>query len=131
MPFNKFTGQRKVLEIVPSQATPVCAKSKPIFNEKVTAFDNAVVLVIAADLPLAMGRFYAAEGLDRVITLSTFRLGDFHEKMGVNMTSGPLRGLVARTAVVLDQNDNVLHSQLIPVIKQEPDHDAALAALAR
>ena len=127
---SKFEGKRKVLNIVPSLDTPVCAKSTRIFNEKATALENTVVLVIAADLPFAMGRFCGAEGLERVITLSTFRHHDFHQKLGVDITDGPLRGLTARAVLVLDANDNVLHSQLVPEIKQEPDYDAALAALA-
>ena len=111
---------------------PVFAKSTRAFNEKATAFDNTIVLVIAADLPFAMGRFCAAKGLvDRVITLATFRSRDSHEKLGMDLTSGTLRGLAAGAAVVLDENNKVLHSQLVPELKQEPDYDAAPAALAR
>ncbi len=128
---SKFEGKRKVLNIVPSLDTPVCAKSTRIFNEKVAAFENVVTLVIAADLPFAMGRFCGAEGLERVITLSTFRHHDFHEKLGVDIADGPLRGLTARAVLVLDANNRVLHSQLVPEIKQEPDYEAALAALAQ
>ena len=128
---SKFEGKRKLLNIVPSLDTPVCAKSTRVFNEKAASLENTVVLVIAADLPFAMGRFCGSEGLDQVITLSTFRHHDFHQRMGVDITDGPLRGLTARAVVVLDANDKVLYSQLVPEIKQEPDYEAALAALAQ
>ena len=88
-----------------------------------------MVLVISADLPFAMGRFCGAEGLNNVVTLSTFRSRDFHGKYGVDITDGPLRGVTARGVVVLDENNKVLHAELVPEIKQEPNYDAALAAL--
>lgn len=124
-----FAGKRKVLNIVPSLDTPVCAKSTRVFNEKAGSLGNTVVLVIAADLPFAMGRFCGAEGLNNVVTLSTFRNRDFHAKYGVDITDGPLRGVTARGVVVLDENNKVLHAELVPEIKQEPNYDAVLAAL--
>jgi thiol peroxidase len=124
-----FAGKRKVLNIVPSLDTPVCAKSTRIFNEKAGGMANTAVRVISADLPFAMNRFCAAEGLTNVATLSTVRSRDFHAKYGVDIADGPLKGLTARGVVVLDQNNQVLHAELVPEIKQEPDYDAALAAL--
>jgi thiol peroxidase len=124
-----FAGKRKVLNIVPSLDTPVCAKSTRIFNERASGAANAAVLVISADLPFAMNRFCGAEGINNVVTLSTIRSRDFHANYGVDITDGPLKGLTARAVVVLDENNRVLHSQLVPEIKNEPDYDAALAAL--
>jgi len=124
-----FAGKRKVLNIVPSLDTPVCQKSTRVFNERASGLANTQVLVISADLPFAMGRFCGAEGLTNVATLSTLRGRDFHQKYGVDITDGPLKGLTARGVVVLDENNKVLHSELVPEIKQEPDYDAALAAL--
>lgn len=124
-----FAGKRKVLNIVPSLDTPTCAISTRVFNEKAGHLNNTVVLVIAADLPFAMGRFCGAEGLANVVTLSTFRNRDFHGKYGVDITDGPLRGLTARGVVVLDENNKVLHAELVSEIKQEPNYEAALAAL--
>jgi thiol peroxidase len=124
-----FAGKRKVLNIVPSLDTPVCAKSTRIFNEKAGSQPNTVVLVISADLPFAAGRFCTAEGIENVVTLSTLRGGDFKSRYGVDITSGPLAGVTARAVVVLDQNNKVMHSELVPEIKQEPNYDAALAAL--
>ena len=124
-----FAGKRKVLNIVPSLDTPVCAKSTRVFNEKAGALPNTVVLVISADLPFAAGRFCTAEGIDNVVTLSTVRGGDFKKKYGVDIESGPLKGVTARAVIVLDANNKVLHSELVPEIKQEPNYDAALAAL--
>ena len=124
-----FAGRRKVLNIVPSLDTPVCQKSTRVFNEKASALANTTVLVISADLPFAMSRFCGAEGLNNVVTLSTVRGRDFHQKYGVDITDGPLKGLTARGVVVLDENNKVLHAELVPEIKQEPNYDAALAAL--
>jgi thiol peroxidase len=124
-----FAGRRKVLNIVPSLDTPVCAKSTRIFNEKAAALANTVVLVVSADLPFAMTRFCSTEGLSDVVTLSTVRGRDFHTKYGVDIADGPLKGLTARAVVVLDENNRVLHSELVSEIKQEPNYDAALAAL--
>ncbi len=124
-----FAGKRKVLNIVPSLDTSVCATSTRKFNEKAGGLKNTVVLVISADLPFASSRFCAAEGLQNVVTLSTFRDAGFKRAYGVDITSGPLAGLCARGVVVLDATDRVLHSELVPEIGQEPNYDAALAAL--
>jgi thiol peroxidase len=125
-----YAGKRKVLNIVPSLDTPVCQKSTRVFNEKASGLANTSVLVISADLPFAMNRFCGAEGLNNVVTLSTMRGRDFHAKYGVDITDGPLKGLTARAVVVLDENNKVLHAELVPEIKQEPNYDAALAALS-
>jgi thiol peroxidase len=124
-----YAGKRKVLNIVPSLDTPVCQTSTRTFNEKGGSLANTVVLVISADLPFVGSRFCGAEGLNNVVTLSTFRNRDFHSKYGVDVGDGPLKGLTARGVVVLDENNKVLHSELVPEIKQEPNYDAALAAL--
>ena len=129
MGLKDFAGKRKVLNIVPSLDTPVCAKSTRVFNERAGALPNTVVLVISADLPFAAGRFCTAEGINNVVTLSTVRGGDFKKKYGVDIESGPLKGVTARAVIVLDGNNKVLHSELVPEIKQEPNYDAALAAL--
>jgi thiol peroxidase len=123
-----YAGRRKVLNIVPSLDTPVCQKSTRVFNEKAGALANTVVLVISADLPFAMNRFCGAEGLNNVVTLSTMRGREFHANYGVDITDGPLKGLTARAVVVLDEHDKVLHAELVPEIKQEPNYDAALSA---
>ena len=124
-----FAGKRKILNIFPSIDTPTCAMSVRQFNAKASALPNAVVLCISADLPFAQARFCGAEGLDNVVTLSTLRGREFIEAYGVAITSGPLAGLTARAVVVLDENDKVIHSELVSEIKNEPDYTAALAAL--
>jgi thiol peroxidase len=118
-----------VLNIVPSLDTPTCQKSTRVFNEKASSMSNAVVLVISADLPFAMSRFCGAEGLNNVVTLSTFRDHGFHRKYGVDIVDSALEGLTARAVVVLDENNKVLHSELVPEIANEPTYEAALAAL--
>jgi thiol peroxidase len=124
-----FAGKRKVLDIVVSLDTGICATSARKFNEAAGALPNTVVLVISGDLPFAAGRFCTAEGLKNVVTLSTFRDKQFRRDYGVEITSGKLVGLAARSVVVLDANDKVIHSELVPEIAQEPNYDAALAAL--
>lgn len=126
---KNYAGKRKVLNIVPSLDTPTCQQSTRVFNQKASEMKNAVVLVIAADLPFAMSRFCGAEGLNNVATLSTFRAKDFHARYGVDISDGPLKGLTARAVVVLDENNKVLHSELVPEIGNEPNYDAALAVL--
>ncbi|MFJ2864445.1 thiol peroxidase [Kitasatospora sp. NPDC087314] len=124
-----FAGKRKILNIFPSIDTPTCATSVRTFNAKAGSLDNTVVLCISADLPFAQARFCGAEGLENVRVLSTLRGRDFHESYGVALTDGPLAGLTARAVVVLDENDTVLHTELVAEIADEPDYDAALAAL--
>lgn len=123
-----FAGKRVVLNIFPSIDTAVCATSVRRFNELASGLDNTVVVCVAADLPFALNRFCGAEGLENVVTASTFR-GDFGDKYGVEMVDGKLKGLMARSVVVLDEHGTVVHSQLVPEIAQEPDYDAAVAAL--
>ncbi len=125
-----FAGKRKILNIFPSIDTGVCAQSVRVFNEKAGNLDNTVVLCVSADLPFAQARFCGAEGLDNVKTVSIFRHSDVAKTLGVAMASGALAGLTARAVVVLDENNQVLHSELVPEIKQEPDYEAALAVLA-
>ncbi|MBL8471648.1 MAG: thiol peroxidase [Rhodocyclaceae bacterium] len=124
-----FAGQRKILNIFPSIDTPTCAVSVRQFNARASVLANTVVLCISADLPFAQSRFCGAEGLNNVITLSTLRGAEFLRDYGVLLADGPMGGLAARAVVVLDENDKVIHSQLVPEIKTEPDYSAALAVL--
>lgn len=126
---SHFKGKRKVISIVPSLDTPTCAQSTRVFNEKASSLPNTVVLVISSDLPFAQSRFCGAEGLDNVITLSTLRGRDFHRDYGVLITEHPLTGLTARAVIVADENDTVLHSQLVSEIADEPNYDMALSVL--
>ena len=122
-------GGRKVLNIFPSVDTGTCAASVRRFNELASKLENTVVLCVSADLPFAQARFCGAEGLENVVTLSTLRHGDFLSAYGVAIASGPMTGLAARAVVVLDADDKVVYSQLVPEIANEPDYDAAIAAL--
>ncbi|SMC24303.1 thiol peroxidase, atypical 2-Cys peroxiredoxin [Andreprevotia lacus DSM 23236] len=125
-----FAGKNKVLNIFPSIDTPTCATSVRHFNQAASKLENTVVLCISADLPFAQKRFCGAEGLDNVVTLSTQRGRAFLADYGVEFASGPLVGLAARAVVVLDANDKVLHTELVAEVKDEPNYDAALKALA-
>lgn len=125
-----LAGQRVVLNIFPSVDTPTCATSVRTFNERASEMDNTTVLCVSADLPFAQGRFCGAEGIENVKTGSTFKNADFLSSYGVGMVDGPLEGLCARAVVVVDESGNVLHSQLVSEIVDEPDYDAAIASLS-
>lgn len=124
-----FSGKRKVLNIVPSLDTAVCATSTRKFNEAASKINNAVVLVISADLPFAMGRFCTTEGLTNVTALSLMRGREFMRDYGVKIVDSVLRGVTARAVVVLDEKDHVIHAELVDDITHEPNYAAALAAL--
>ena len=124
-----YQGKRKVLSIVPSLDTPVCAVSTRKFNEKAAGKPNCVVLVVSADLPFAQKRFCSTEGIDNVVSLSPLRSPSFGTDYGVRITGGPLENLTARAVVVLDENDVVRHAELVGEIADEPDYDAALSSL--
>lgn len=124
-----FSGKKKLLNIVPSLDTGTCATSTRTFNEKVAGRNDVVVLVVSADLPFAQGRFCEAEGISNVTTLSMMRTRGFSKDYGVLMTDGPLAGVTARAVVVIDENDQVVYTELVPEIVDEPNYDAALAAL--
>lgn len=124
-----FADKRKILNIFPSIDTGVCATSVRKFNEHAANLNNTVVLCIAADLPFAFARFCGAEGIENVVSLSSFR-STFGADYGVNLAGSPLRGLTTRAVVVLDENNQVLHAELVAEIGQEPNYDAALAVLA-
>jgi len=124
-----FAGKRKVLNIFPSIDTPTCATSVRTFNAQASELDNTVVLCISADLPFAQARFCGAEGLANVINLSTMRGREFLNDYGVAISSGPLAGVAARAVVVLDEQDRVLHSELVAEIADEPNYQAAIASL--
>jgi len=125
---GEWKGKKKILNIVPSLDTAVCATSTRKFNETGGKLPNTVVLVISADLPFAMKRFCTTEGLQNVVSLSLIRGKHFAKDYGVLLQDGPLAGLCARAVVVLDENDKVVHAELVPEIGQEPNYDAALAA---
>ncbi|WKW47078.1 thiol peroxidase [Myroides sp. JBRI-B21084] len=126
---NNYKGKNVVLNIFPSVDTGVCAQSVRTFNKEVSAVENTVVLCISKDLPFAMNRFCAAEGLNNVETLSDFKNDDFTNAYGVKMTDGPLNGLMSRAVVVINPEGNVVYTELVPEITQEPDYSHAINAL--
>lgn len=126
---ESFSGKRKVLNIFPSIDTPTCAMSVRKFNTQANELANTVVLCISADLPFAQKRFCGAEGLENVVNLSTMRGREFLEAYGVLIASGPLAGVSARAVVVLDEQDQVLHSELVGEIGSEPNYETAISVL--
>ncbi len=126
-----YAGKRKVLSIVPSLDTPTCAMSARQFNVRAAALDQTVVLNISADLPFAAARFCETEGIDGVEALSMLRDRRFATDYGVLQLDGPMAGLTARAVLVLDRGNRVVHVELVPEIRQEPDYEAALSALEK
>lgn len=123
-----FAGRRLVLNIFPSVDTGVCAASVRAFNKLAAELDNTTVLCVSQDLPFAQQRFCAAEGIDNVVVASAFR-SSFGEDYGLRLEGSPLKGLLARAVVITDDNHNVIYTQLVPETGNEPDYEAAKAAL--
>jgi len=123
-----YSGKSVVLNIFPSIDTPTCATSVRTFNQRAAEREGVNVVCVSADLPFAQGRFCGAEGIENVKAASVFR-SSFGTDFGVAMSDGPLAGLLARAVVVIGADGNVAYSELVPEIAQEPDYDAALAAL--
>ncbi|GAA3700967.1 thiol peroxidase [Zhihengliuella alba] len=124
-----FEGQRVLLNIFPSVDTGVCAASVREFNKHAAGLENTAVVCVSADLPFAQGRFCGAEGIENVIAASSFR-SSFAEDFGTAMVDGPLAGLHSRAVVVIDADGTVAYSQRVTEITEEPDYDAAVAALS-
>lgn len=123
-----YSGKKKILNIFPSIDTGTCAMSVRQFNKKASEVSNTVILNISADLPFAQKRFCGAEGIENAITLSTFR-SSFAKDYGLQMVDGPLSGLCSRVVIVLNENNQVLYTEQVPDIVNEPNYEAALKAL--
>ena len=124
-----YKGKKKLLNIVPSLDTPVCALSTKKFNDHAKTHKDTVMLIVSADLPFAMGRFCGLEHLDNVVPLSLMRDKKFAQDYGVLIQDGPMAGITARAVVVLDANDKVLYTEMVSDIANEPNYEAALKAL--
>lgn len=124
-----FAGKKKVLNIVPSLDTPVCATSTRRFNQEADKLGGAVILTVSNDLPFAQKRFCAAEGIASVVPLSELRSRDFGNDYGIRITDGPMAGLLGRAVVVIDEDDKVIYTEQVPEIAQEPNYEAVLTAL--
>lgn len=125
---DSYEGKKKVFNIFPSIDTPTCAKSARKFNEEANTLENAVVINVSKDLPFALTRFCAAEGLNNVETLSDFR-GSFGDDYEVTITDSPMKGLLSRAVIVTDENNKVVYTEQVSEIADEPNYEAALAAL--
>ena len=127
--FKDFEGKRIVLNVFPSLDTAVCAASVRRFNQEAAKFKNTVVLCVSMDLPFAMSRFCTAEGIEGVVPASAFRSPDFGKEYGLTMVDGPLAGLLARAVIIINENRNVIYSDLVDEITHEPDYDGAFYVL--
>jgi thiol peroxidase len=126
---STFAGKKLVLNIFPSIDTGTCATSVRKFNESASNLANTTVLCISRDLPFAQKRFCGAEGLENVVNLSDFQEGDFGKNNGLNIIDGPLAGLHSRVIIVADENGVITHTEQVGEIADEPNYEAALAAL--
>jgi thiol peroxidase len=124
-----FAGIKLVLNIFPSIDTGTCATSVRTFNAKASALENTKVLCISRDLPFAQKRFCGAEGLENVVNLSDFKEGSFGKNYGLEIVDGPLAGLHSRVVIIIDENGDVKYAEQVGEIADEPNYDAALAAL--
>ncbi|MCF0212994.1 MAG: thiol peroxidase [Muribaculaceae bacterium] len=124
-----YAGKRVVLNIFPSLDTEVCALSVRRFNQEAAAMDNTVVVCASMDLPFAMGRFCAANGIENVVAASAFRSPMFGQNYGVELVDGPLKGLLTRAVVIIDEKGTVIYRDLVEQITNEPDYEAALKVL--
>lgn len=124
-----FAGKKVVLNIFPSVDTPTCATSVRTFNQALNNLQNTVVLNVSADLPFAQGRFCGAEGLENVLNGSSFR-SSFGQDYGVAFANGPLQALLSRAVVVIDEQGKVIYTEQVAETADEPNYDAALAALS-
>lgn len=126
-----YLDRRVILNVFPSLDTEVCAMSVRRFNTEAAALDNTTVICVSMDLPFAQKRFCAANDIDNVVVASAFRAPLFAQKYGLQMVDGPLAGLLARAVIVLDEDRNVVYTQLVNEITEEPDYEAAIAALRK
>ncbi len=126
---SDFKGKNVVLNIFPSLDTGVCAASVRRFNKEAAKMKNTVILAISADLPFAAGRFCTTEGIENVKTASVFRSHEFGRDYGVLMTDGPLKGLLARTVIIVNPEGNISYIELVPEITVEPDYQAAINSI--
>ncbi len=126
---SNFAGKKLILNIFPSVDTGTCAASVRKFNESAVNLDNTAVLCISRDLPFAQKRFCGAEGLENVVNLSDFQEGDFGKTNGLEIVDGPLAGLHSRVLIVADANGTITYVEQVAEIADEPNYEAALAAL--
>ena len=126
---NDLKGKNVVINVFPSLDTSVCATSVRRFNKEAASLPNTVVLAVSKDLPFAQGRFCTTEGIDKVIPLSVFRCSCFEDKYGMLLVDGPLKGLLARGVIVIDEAGKVIYTELVPEITTEPNYADAIAAL--
>lgn len=126
---SDFSGKKVIFNIFPSVDTAVCALQLKTFSQKVAAMNDVVLLFASMDLPFALNRFCAAEGVDNAVTTSDFRFHSLAKNYGVKMTDGPLNGLYARATLVINESGEVVYSELVDDVVNEPNYDAAMAAL--
>ena len=126
---SDFKGKIKVIMALPSLDTGICQKEARAFNQKLSGMEGVVGIIVSKDLPMAMKRFCSAEGISNVITASDFRYNDFSSQYNVDMTEGPLKGLMARVVWVLDKENNITYTEIVDDITHEPNYENAINAV--
>lgn len=123
---SDFKGKTVILSVFPSIDTGVCAMQTKRFNkEAISLSENVVVLTLSKDLPFALGRFCAAEGIDRIHTLSDYMQSEFGRKYGFLIKENML---LARGVVVINPEGKVVYVEYVKELTTEPDYEKALNA---
>ncbi len=123
-------AQKQLIIVVPSLDTGVCATETRNFNAKVAGLENVSATIVSLDLPFASGRFCSAEGIDKLTVTSDFRNKDFANAYGVLLGGSVLAGVTCRAIFVVETDGTVSYKQIVPEITEEPDYDAAIAAVS-
>ena len=126
---QNYKGEKVILNIFPSLDTPTCARSVRAFNEQAAGLENTVVLCMSMDLPFAQSRFCSIEGISNVVALSLFRSPDFSQAYGLQIADGPMKGLMARAIIVIDEQGKITYTELVKEVTEEPNYEAALNAV--
>lgn len=126
---SNYKGKNIVLNIFPSVDTGTCATSVREFNKSAATLENTVILCISKDLPFAQARFCGAEGIKNVVMLSDFKDGNFGKAFMLEITTGPLTPLHSRVVIILNSVGEVIYTEQVGEIVDEPNYSAALEAL--
>jgi thioredoxin-dependent peroxiredoxin len=123
---SDYDGKVKIISSLLSVDTGICKTETRRFNEMAAKLENVVILAISCDLPFTLGRFCAAEGIDKVITLTDHKETDFGLKYGFLMDE---MRMLARGIVVIDKDGTVRYVEYVKEVGTEPDYDKAFEAV--
>ncbi|QDG52677.1 thiol peroxidase [Persicimonas caeni] len=106
--------------------TDVCAHQLEKFNEMADNIDgNVEIWYITRDLPFALERFAKEKGIDKVNFMSDYQFREFGDSFGLTIRDFDL---LARSAIVVDKDGNVVYKEVVSEATNEPDYNAAVNA---